>query len=441
MARTGRLGSIVYAKETTWGTFASGTDYLRASTESLKRSVEHAEDPSLVSEIYTTNLIKVGDGIAGNIEGVMHGDDIGKLLHGVLGTQSSLANPAKAWMIVGYSGSDAYMRLTKSGDVITAEVSAAGASWVIDSNFSSTGSITVTDAAYDTLSELETYIAGRTGYDCVLLGDSTDSSTIADFTATTIKSASTSLGSLLMKVQPTSTVSKMHTLIPAAASVNLPSFSFTINRSLGTNASIAALGAKISSITLSNTAKDICKYSITLDAKQESTSVTDSGLTAPVIEAFLSANMTIVMEDYTGALTELDEVKDYSITINANLDDNRAIGSYYKKEQERQNSTIEISFTANNTSTQYALRSNYTSDYPVGFYLYWKSNDYSDSTNLVPYSILIRIPAAKLTDFNSPLSTPDRLTITGAATVVKPESASYGEHIYVYVIDDNTSSY
>jgi len=441
MARTGRLGSVVFAKETTWGSFASGTDYLRVSTESLKRSVEHAEDPSLVSEIYTTNLIKVGDGIGGTVEGVMHGDDIGKLLHGVLGNQSSLANPIKAWLLVGYSGSFAYMRLTKSSNTLTAQVSGNGSSWVIDSNFSSTGTIDVSSSTADTLTELATLITSKNGYDAIVFGDSTDSSTIADFSATNLKAASVSIGGYLMKVQPSSTTAKVHLLEPAGATTALPSFSFTLNRALGANQSIAATGAKISTIALSNTAKDICKYTITLDCKSEETGKTDSALTPPVIEAYLAANMKIVMESSTGALTELDEVKDYSITINANLDDNRNIGSYYKKEQERQNSTIELSFTANNTSTQYALRSNYTTDAPVGFYLYWKSNDYADSTNLVPFSILIRIPAAKLTDYNSPLSTPDRLTITGAATVVKPESTTYDEHIYIYIIDDNTSSY
>ena len=81
--------------------------------------------------------------------------------------------------------------------------------------------------------------------------------------------------------------------------------------------------------------------------------------------------------------------------------------------------------------------------YPVEYAMYinWKSNDYADSTNSIPYSILIRIPDAKLTDFNSPLSTPDRLTITGAGKVVKPQNTVYTKHIYAYVIDADTSSY
>jgi len=441
MARTGRLGNVTIAKESTWGSFATATRYLRVTTESMKRTVEHAEDPALVSEIYTTSMVKIGDGISGSIESVMHGDDIGMMIHGALGNQSSLAHPVKAWLLVGYSGSLTYLRLTKSSDVISAEKSTNGSSWTADTNFSSTGSITVTAAAYDTLTELQTYIAARTGYDCILFGDSTDSSTIGDFAATSLKSNSIKVGGLLMKVQPTSTVAKMHTILPASATTALPSFSLTMNRVLGTNESLAATGVKIQSITLQNAAKDFCKYSIALDGKAEEADKADTDLTVPIVEGYLAANMKIVIQGSTGALTELDEVKDYSITINTNIDDNRVIGSYYKKEQERQNATIEVTFTANNTTTQYALRSEYTADTPVSMFLYWKSNDYADTTNLVPYSMLIRIPDAKITDYNSPLSTPDRLTISGAARLVKPENTTYGEHIYVYIIDANTSSY
>jgi hypothetical protein len=244
-----------------------------------------------------------------------------------------------------------------------------------------------------------------------------------------------------MKLETNSTEAKQHTLTPAGTTLSLPSFSLTINRDLGTNESIGAVGCKFSSITLTNAAKDLCKFSLTVDGKQEETSKNDTSVTVPTIEGFLSANMKIVMEEADGSLTEMDEVKDYSVTINANVDDNRVIGSYYKKEQVRQNSTIEYSFTANNTTTQYAIRSNYTADTPVGVYLYWVSNDYADTTNSIPYSMLIRIPDSKLTDFNSPLSTPDRLTISGAGTVIKPLNTSYTDHITVYVVDGDVSSY
>lgn len=442
MSRTGRQGSITYAKETTWGNYASATKYLRVVSESVNRSIEMKEDPSLISEIYTTDMIKVADGIGGTIETVIHGDECGSMIYGVLGGHASIVNPVKAWLGVSYNGTALYARLTKSSDVITAETSANGSSWVVDTNFSSTaGAITITGATLDTLTELQAYIAGRTGYDAVIFGDSTDSSTLADMAATTMMSNDIVQGMALLKVQPTSTVAKMHTVTPAVLTTSLPSFSFLINRVLGTNESIAAVGCKINSIVLANTAKDLCKMTITIDGKEEIGSKVDSGLTASSVEAYLTANMKIVVVDYTGAQTVLDEVKDYSLTINANLDDNRNIGSYTKLEQDRQSSKIEISFTANNTTGSYALRTNWTTDKPVSMYVYFKGNDYADTTNLVPYNMLFIIPSVKLTDFSSPLSTPDRLTITGAGTAIKPESAVYTKHIHSYIIDNNTSSY
>lgn len=441
MARTGRLGGVSFAKETNWGDYASATEYLRVDSESLKRTIEHTEDNSLVAELYTTDMICISDGIGGSIEGAMHGDEIGFLIHGILGTQSSLSNPVKAWLAIGYDGSRAYARVTKAADVITAEVSDNGSSWIADTNFSSTGSVTVTAAAYDTLSELSAYIHGRTGWNAVYFGDDCDSSTLAALAATNLYSADAKVGAALLNVKPSSSAAKTHKIIPAGATVNLPSFSFLINRVLGTNKSVAAVGAKINSLSLKASAKDLCKFTVEINAKQELNDKTDTGLTASTVEAFIASNMKIVMEENDGTLIEFDEVKDYSITINANLDDNRNIGSIYKKEQERQKASIEISFTANNSSGQYAPRTDYIGDDPVGFFLYWKSTDYADAANLVPFSIMIRIPAAKLTDYNSPLSTQDRLVITAAAKVVKNTNTTYADRLICYVVDDNTSSY
>jgi hypothetical protein len=365
------------------------------------------------------------------------------LLFGVLGGEAAVANPANAWALVGYLGTANYMRLTKSGTNLTAETRATSTeSWVADTNFSTAaGVLDLTSASYDTLTELVTYINGRTGYDAVLFGDSTASTTLADFSATEIRSNDVRVGSYLMKSETTSTTAKVHTLTPATAATSLPSWSFTINRALGTDTSVGAVGCKFSSITLTNAAKDLCKFSLTVDGQAEETGKTDAAVTVPTVEGFLAAKMKIVFEEADGSLTELGEVKDYSITINSNVDDNRVIGSFNKKEQTRQNSTIEYSFTANNTSSQYALRDNYTADTSVGVYLWWESNTNADTTNAIPYSMLFRIPDSKLKDYNSPLSTPDRLVITGSGQVVKPLNATYTSHITCYVVDNDITTY
>lgn len=443
MSRTGRLGNVTFSKETTWGNFASPTMSIRVSTESLNRAIEHVEDPSLIGQIFTSDMIKIADGIAGNIEGALHGDDAGMLICGVLGGNSTtLLNPFKAGLLVGYSGAETYLRLTKSGANITAEKSTNGSSWTVDTNFASTaGVIDVTSSGLDTLTELQAYITARTGYDAVIIGNTTDSSNIADFTATNLMTADVYQGAKLLAIHPTSSVSKTHVITPADATGSLPSFSFLINRLLGTNESVAATGAKISQLAFTNSAKDLCKFSATLSCKEEVGSKTDSSITLSTVEAYLAANMTIVVEDTAGGLTEFEEVKDFSITINSNLDENNVLGSFTKLEQERQASTIEIAFTANNTLGQYGLRTNYTADTTIGIYVYFKGNDYSDVTNLVPYNLLFRFPSVKLTNYNSPLSTPDRLTITAAGTATKPVSTVYTPHVTVWVTDAKTTSY
>ena len=100
-----------------------------------------------------------------------------------------------------------------------------------------------------------------------------------------------------------------------------------------------------------------------------------------------------------------------------------------------------MSYTANNTSTVYALRDDYIADNPVETFIYMESNTDIDSTNSVPYSIMVRLPSTKYTDFNSPLSTPDRLTITAAGRVVKPTSTLYTKHIEIKVVDNIVSTY
>jgi hypothetical protein len=439
----GRLGRIVFKKETSYNSYITGDTQLRASTESLNRTVEHTEDPALVGEIFTTDMIKVGDGISGSIESVQHGDVIGEMLWACMGGQDAPTDPVKAWTLVSYNGTANYARLTKSGTNLTAEIrNTSTEAWAGDTNFSTAaGVIDLSAAANDTLTELTAVIAGKTGYDCILFGAGTHaSSDIVDFSATELRNNDVRVGGYLMKnVSSGSSSAKLHTIYPASATGSLPSYSFTMYRDLGTNKSVAATGSKINSITLANTAKDLCKYTLAVDGTQELEDQTDITLTIPNIEGFLAANMKIVVEEPDGSLVEMDEVKDYSVTINANLDDNRNIGSYYKKEQIRQGATIENSFTANNTTTQYAIRTNYTGDTPIGLYVYWKSNDTLETG--VPYSMMFRIPAEKLTDYNSPLSTPDRLTITGAGTVVKPENTVYTKHLYAYVVDGDTSSY
>lgn len=442
--RTGRLGNIAFKKEAVWGTYLTPDIYLRALSESMNRAVEHATDDSLVKEIYTTDMIKVADGAGGSIEGNMHGDTLGPLLHGVMGAEATPADPFNAALTASYKGSVAYARITKATTNITFETSPDGSVWTPDAGIGVAGVIDISLPANDTFAELVAAINLSSDWNATLIsGAGTEaSSNIADFSATNTKSAGSQDGSIIMKGAITaSTVSKEHILTPADAGTCLPSFSFLVNRVLGTDKSVAFTGTKFSSIALSNAAKDLGKISITADSKAEVVDQPDVNLTLPTVQAMKTSNMKIITVGSNGSQLEWTEVKDYSITINTNIDENRVIGSLTKLEQIRQSSTMEISFTANNNQAQYDERSAYINDTPIETILYWQSNTQADSTNSIPYSLMIRIPAIKYTDFNSPLSTGDRLTITGAGTVVKPQSATISKHIEISVVDTELTAY
>lgn len=443
MARTGRNGNVAIKKETTYGTYVAGDIYTRVSSESLNREITHVEDPALVGSIYTTEMIKTGEQVSGGFETTLHPDTAGIYMHAVLGGESAVTDPNDAYLVISFNGSDSYARLTNSSDVLTAETSTNGSSWAADTNFNATGSIDLSDASFDTFTELQAAIDGYTGWSATLFGNTTATSTnIADFSATNLKADGVKVGAMLLQSGVSgSTVAKTHNLTPAGSTASLPSYSVTIARQLGTDESLGFVGCKLSSMGINAEANGLVSSSLTWNGQKEETGKTDLSLTLPSSQGYTSANMTILAIDPDGNQIDMDEVNSFNATLNANLDEARVIGSLYKKEPVRQSSTLEVSFSANNTSTQYALRDDFISDSAIELFVYMKSADEADTSNSIPYSSLIRFPALKLTNFNSPLSTPDRLVIEGAGTVEKPQNSVYTSHIYVYTVDTDTTTY
>ena len=433
---TGRLGNVTLKKESTYGTYIAGDTQLRITDESLLRAIEHGEDAQLIGELYTSDMIKIADGAKGGINSSVHPDTIGIIMQGILGEEAIVSDPAEAYVIVNYVGSVAYARLTKSGTDLTAETSTDGSSWSVDAGFGTAGVIDLTDGATDTATELSAVIDGYTDYSSSVVGTGTSaSSNIPDFSATNMKQAEERVSSIILAYKVSgSTTAKTHSLTPADSTACLPSYSFTVNRTLGTDKSVGIVGAKFSSIGITAGVKDIVKYSLNVVAQAEEGDKTDISLTIPTYEAFISPKITAWMNE-----TKLTTLKDLSITINTNVDENNVIGSYEIEEPIRQNSTIETSFTANLNTVNYALRSNYTGDIPVEMLFYFENTNDADTVNNIPFSMLIRIPAVKLTDFNTTLSTPDRMQITGAGTAVKP--LALADHIEVYIVDNLTSTY
>jgi hypothetical protein len=440
--RTGRLGNITFKKETTYGTYIAGDMQLRAGSESIARQVGYVEDTALVSEIYTTDMIPASDGAAGALDSSFHPDVAGVLLHGVLGGEAAVADPVAAWVILSYTGTDNYQRFTKSSNTLTSETSVDGSSWSKDANFGTAGDLDISGATVDTIAELVAVVGAYTGYDAVYFGSgSVASTTIVDFTATSTRANDEILGAMLMRATvPAATLSKTHTLTPALAAAEIPSYSITVNRALGTNASVGFTGCKFSSATIAATAGELVKINLPVIAQKEETGKTDISLTLPDQRPYIASKMKIVIIDNAnGTIYDMTDITDISIAINTNIDQTKVVGSEYIIEPTRQKASMDISFTALNTTTSYALRGSYTGGTSVQMFIYFLSAESIESG--VPYSIMMRFPAVQLTEYNSTLSTPDRLTIAANSTVLKPKNATYPRHIYAYVVDNDLTTY
>ena len=441
--RTGRLSDLALKKETTAGTYITPDKAYRFTTEGLIPQTEFAEDDSNVGEIYTQEKILTKAAAGGAVESKMHPDMIGIQLHGVLGGESAVADPAEGYLFISYNGTSLYARVTKSGTDMTFEDSSDGSSWAVDTNIGVSGVIDLTDSANDTLAELQAVIDAATGWQATYVGNGSSSYTnIADFAATNVFENDKHIG---CKIVPyaisASTTAKTHFIYPADSDTTLPSYTFQGNRVLGTNKSIAWTGMKFATVGLAVNASEICTVSCTMNGRRELVDQNDVSLAIPTPQAYIAPNATILLIKSDGTQVDYDEMKDFSTTLNSNPDDNFNIGSLYKEEQIRQNSTLDVSFTCNNTDSQYTVRTEYLADSYVEVLVYYESNSNADVTNSIPYSVLNRIPRLKLEDYNSPTSSGDRYVITGAGTVEKPQSTTNPKHIYYYIVDQETTTY
>jgi hypothetical protein len=439
---TGRQLQVAIKKESTFNTYVTGDLFLRPSSEELKNNIKFVEDEAMVGETFSTEQIKTGEDPGGTMQTALHGDTAGVLLHACLGGETSVTNPAKSYLVVNYTGTALYARLTKASTNLTAETSADGSSWSVDNNFGSSGVVDLTAAAYDTAAELSSAIDGFTGWDSTLFGASATPSTgIAAFSATVLHSNDVKNTAMLLPVLVTSTVSKTHTVYPADVGTNLPSYSITLNRGLGTNASISYTGSKLSSLNITTDQQGIVKAALTWNCCLETTGKNDITYVLPTVQTFIASKTTILMDDDTGDQIDFANVKSLGINVNANVDSDFSIGSYYKNEQVAQKGDIDVSFTATLTTTQNAVRPLWVAGTSVSMWVYMESNSIADLTNSIPYSLLIRLPRVKLMDFNAPSNTPDRIVITGSGKVEKPQNAVIPKHIYAYITDTDTTVY
>ena len=188
--RVGRFSELAYKKESAWGTYIAPDKKLRMISEGLNTIVDPVEIDNLIGKEGVTDVIKVGENANGVIESKCYPDEVGEFLHGCLGDQSAVTDPYNSVLVVSYNGTEIGARLTKTGSNLLAEIH-NGTTWVADTNFNTTGTIDLSTASFDTMTELQLVINGYTGWQAYLFGLTSDLTiNIPDFTATNLKNES-----------------------------------------------------------------------------------------------------------------------------------------------------------------------------------------------------------------------------------------------------------
>lgn len=434
MSYTGRLAKACIKKEVTYGTYVEGDIPLRIISSSVQPNTDYEEDPALIGEVHTTDEIPVGKNVSGGIEILAHPEELGVLTSWALGGESAVANPAQGYLFIWYTGSELYADIVVSSNVLTASVGDDAGTKTADTNFNTTGSIDLTTASFDTLAEVATAIDGYTGWNASYQGLSTaDTSQIADLAAYKLVEGGLKVRGAVLECTVTSTVAKKHFVYPAAATSNLPSYSYMEDKTLGAGTAIAYTGMKVNSFGITIDAKSLVKLSLDLKGRAEETGKTYPTLTIPTNTAYKVSNVAIYLDE-----TELTVAKNFSITNNGNLDDSPIIGSLYSDESIRQMNTLEISGSINLNTTTWAERSKYTNGTKCEILIYFETEVYADTSNTVVYATLIRLNKVILKDFNTLLSGPDRLVINVSGKAVN--SADH-ETVEFTIVDQDTSTY
>ena len=430
MANTGRLGQASFKKESAWGTYVTPTQGLSIVSEGLATKVDTVEDQRFMGKIFPSDFIKVGETIDGALNVTAHPTEIGPICYWALGKQVASATAPKAYIMISYTGTDAYADVTKTAGTI---VGASGATvgtkvgaWTFDT----------TNALYDTATELAAAISLVSGWTAYVFGYQTAPTAAAtwpDFSLTVITSGGFT-NSYIGLIASASSASKLHKLYPGGATDTEIPWSICIDRTLGSSAAFGLTGAKCSQLQFKVSAKAIVEMTMNVSAKVEMTGQTYPAVTPASDYAYVAGQARLFQNGL-----EATVAKDFTIDINNNLDKSNIVGSLYIMEQIRNGATAKISGSLNlvsaNWSTPYAA---YKNNAPQEFIVYMENAGSADATNNVKFCVLIKINAAKLTKYDTMLSGPNRITTAFEANVMT--EAGYN-NIDIYVVDTSTSDY
>jgi hypothetical protein len=413
--RLGSRGNVQIKKESSYGVVITPDVKLRVKSSSLDSKPTLTKDDALIGQNMDEFDLVTGYVVGGALEfEAFHPNEL-FLMQGVFSDEAAVSDPTKSYVIITYNGVSPYARLTLTTTDLLAELSANGSSWSADTNFGTAGTLDLSGATADTITEMVALIAGYTGWDAVYMGVGTEaSSNIAAFAATVVKNPTSNCIPLILQSAITvSTTAKTHNLSRPTTS-NLPSFSILENRDLGTNKSISFLGNKVSNFTLNAEPQNPIKCSFTFVGRQMVVDQNDVSLTTPTISAF-KGKCKLVIVDTSGVIWAVTEVKKLSLQVNPNLHDSKTIEDVYISEPDYQNYVASFSFDLGNNAINYPLKPNYDAGTELKAYMFIGCESYADTTNTIPYSMFFAMPKLYLDNFSSVLSTRDKLMITGNA--------------------------
>lgn len=432
----GSGGNASYKKENSPGEYMVPDTRLRIISEGFKPDIEFTEDPSLISEDFTTEKTISFKGASGTFEALAHPDSVHFMWKAVLGKELPISKGVVGRVVISYTGPKLFHQIRVHNGIITSETSNDGNTWTPDNEFNENG---VLNCSGISLKVIQKTIDGYDSYSALPLGNTSITGNTLNNTPDPIITRQNGKHVGVGILEAVTDLAFKHTIIPADPTQHLPTYSFLINRVIGVNKSIAYVGMKAQSLTINCTGGDDVKQSLSFLGRREETNKLDVNLPYPTPQTYKGAKTEFIVIDETGNMTYFYRTTDSAITVNRSLTDKKYMGSYHRQDIGREKGTIELTFTADNNPESYQYRESYEKGTPVEVIQF--SSSVSQVAPGVDYSQLVRIPRVKLDEYFSPLSGPGLMTIAAKGTAEKPQNNIYPKHIYVETTDSESVEY
>ena len=429
----GKLSKASFKKESIYGTGVTPDKSLSVTAINLTNAVDTVKDPRFIGKIFTSDLIAVAQSPTGSLPLTVHPQEIGPVVDLTLMKTDAVANAPDAYLVVYYTGPNAYAEISMATTVLTV------ASGTAHGSTSPDVSLDGTTSPYNTVAKMAAaIIAGSSGHvQAYALGNQASLTTeIADFTYVSMGVANGVNGYILKAISAMpSTLSKLHVSRPALATDTELSSTVYTDITLGTGQALEYSGCKTETLALKITSKSLLTADWMLVAQKETT-----GGTYPTISFIEDHAFTAVNARYFFGGSEVTNAKDISLTIANALDKQHIVGSQYITEPIRGDASIQIAGTVNLNITDWTAR--YAPDYianaPVEMLVYCQGTDYADAVNKITYNFLVRLPAVKLSKYETKASGPGRIT-----TAIAGEAVAHAtiDQIEWWTTDTQTSAY